>query len=101
MTFFNGNDFIPNLPNMQIDTNGVLVVLEAYKKIIQTLDGYINLNGYLNLSRFQKFLNKLSEHDMESFRETFADLAFLEGKCNQLRPFENDVNLIFFFFFFL
>ena len=42
--------------------------------------GYLNENGELNLSRFEKYIEKLAEHDVEQFRDGYADLKWLEGK---------------------
>ena len=42
--------------------------------------GYLNEDGDLNLPRFEKYLEKLAEHDIEQFRDGYADLKWLEGK---------------------
>ena len=42
--------------------------------------GYINEGGDLNLPRLEKYLEKLSENDVESFQNQYADLKWLEGK---------------------
>ena len=40
----------------------------------------MNENGDLNLPRFEKYISKLAEHDVEQFRDDYADLKWLEGK---------------------
>jgi 5'-3' exonuclease len=45
--------------------------------------GYINEGGTLNLERFQKYMERLSEFDIEQFRETYADLKYFQGKTGR------------------
>lgn len=114
--FLVGNDFIPHLPNFHI-AKGILEILyQAYMDVLPTLDGivfhsfflsrfvyyvqikinkilgYINEAGTLNLSRFEKFMVKLSEIDHQHYEEMYEDLKYLEGKSveRNLEPFECD-----------
>lgn len=80
LTFLFGNDFLPALPQLHIHKNAVSILQNVYKEIMPNMDGYLNVNGYLNLPRFQKFIEKLSEFDLNEFKETFADLKYLESK---------------------
>lgn len=50
---------------------------------MKTISGYINEAGSLNLERFEKFMNKLGNYDMEHFDEIYADLKFLESKTGR------------------
>ncbi|CAL4126734.1 unnamed protein product, partial [Meganyctiphanes norvegica] len=50
------------------------------KKVLPSLDGYLHEGGYLNLKRFEKFMEKLSEFDAEKFDEENADLKFFSAK---------------------
>ena len=52
----------------------------------------MNENGELNLSRFEKYLEKLAEHDVEQFRDGYADLKWLEGKLGGKAVNEDAVN---------
>lgn len=40
----------------------------------------MNEKGTLNLKRFQKFMETLANFDYDQFRDTYADIKFLEGK---------------------
>lgn len=55
------------------------------------LIGYLNEKGTLNLQRFQKFMETLANFDYDQFRDTFADLKFLEGKRTANIPTTNKV----------
>lgn len=80
MGFLVGNDFIPNIPNLHIQTNALPMLYDTYIKTLPMLDGYINEGGYLNLSRLQKFIEQLAEFDRDKFASTYEDLKFLESK---------------------
>lgn len=83
MGFILGNDFIPHLPNFHIVKGALDVLYKAYIDVLPTLGGYLNEKGYLNLSRFQIFMERLAKHELESFEETYANLAYLEEKTGR------------------
>lgn len=83
MGFLIGNDFIPNLPDLHIIDGAMPLMYKVYREVLPMLGGYINEDGYLNLSRFEKFLTKLASFDFEQFREKYADIQYLEGKTNK------------------
>ncbi|XP_047351100.1 5'-3' exoribonuclease 1 isoform X1 [Vespa velutina] len=90
MGFLVGNDFIPNLPNLNI-TNGALPILyHVYMEVLPTLEGYINESGRLRLDRFEIFMERLSRIDIENFAEYYCDLKYLEAKMNKNKNTEND-----------
>lgn len=39
MGFLVGNDFIPNLPELHINTGALPVLYKAYREVLPTLDG--------------------------------------------------------------
>ncbi|XP_066597922.1 5'-3' exoribonuclease 1 isoform X2 [Prorops nasuta] len=80
MGFLVGNDFIPHLPNLHIAQGALPILYHAYTEVLPTLNGYINELGTLNLSRFEKFMEKLARIDIEQFAEHYADLKYFEGK---------------------
>jgi len=65
------------------------------------LSGYLNEKGTLNLARFQKFMETLANFDYDQFRDTFADIKFLEGKRSANIPTTNKVCLFYGLFFIL
>ncbi|XP_063223399.1 5'-3' exoribonuclease 1 isoform X2 [Bacillus rossius redtenbacheri] len=87
MGFLVGNDFIPHLPLMHIHEGALPILYKAYINVLPSLNGYLNEGGTLNLQGFEKYMEKLSEYDVEQFQETLADLKFFEGKTGR-RPNE-------------
>lgn len=80
MSFLVGNDFIPHLPQLHIHHDALPVLFQTYIDVLPSLDGYINEQGSLNLSRFETFLKKLSEYDFQKFGELNDDFQYLESK---------------------
>jgi len=80
MGFLMGNDFIPHLPHMHINKGGLPELYESYKCVLPKLGGYLNENGTLNLPRFEAFMARLSEFEMEKFDDIYSDAKWLEGK---------------------
>ncbi|XP_053648678.1 5'-3' exoribonuclease 1 isoform X1 [Cherax quadricarinatus] len=80
MGFLVGNDFIPHLPHLHINREGLPILYRTYKDVLPTLDGYLNDGGKLHLGRFEKFMAKLSEFDVEQFHEHNADLKYFHNK---------------------
>ncbi|XP_068630377.1 5'-3' exoribonuclease 1 [Battus philenor] len=85
MGFLVGNDFIPNLPNMNIGNDALPILYRTYMTVLPTLDGYINEAGDLNLGRFEVFMQELAKIDKEKFQDTYTDLKYFEGKTGR-RP---------------
>ncbi len=83
MGFLVGNDFIPHIPHFHINKSSLLKLYSVYKKVLPTLDGYLNENGFLNLHRFQKYLNELSNIDIDNFNDINADLKYFESKAGR------------------
>lgn len=69
MSLFVGNDFLPNLPSMHINEGALTVLFDLYKKVLPTLDGYLNINGKINFQRLQSLLNELSAMEKNKFLE--------------------------------
>lgn len=80
MSFLVGNDFIPHLPQLHIHHDALPVLFRTYIDVLPNLEGYINEQGTLNLSRFEAFLKKLSEYDFQKFEEQNDDFKYLNDK---------------------
>ena len=80
MGFLVGNDFIPHLPNLHINKGALPELYDTYKSVLPTMGGYMNEGGKLNLKRFEIFLKKLSESEMEKFDDIYSDSKWLEGR---------------------
>lgn len=56
--------------------------------------GYLNEGGKLNLKRFEKFMDAMSEIDRELFREKYQDLMYMESKRDDNETFGNEMTEI-------
>ena len=63
ITFFIGNDYIPNLFHFNIDNGSLTHLIEFYKECIQELDGYLIDKGKINFSRMKTFFGYLSKNE--------------------------------------
>lgn len=78
MCFMVGNDFIPNLPNLHINSNALPTLYKAYMEVLPTLGGYMNESGKINLPRLEAFMAKLADVDRDLFRDHYADIKEFE-----------------------
>lgn len=86
MSFFVGNDFLPHLPGLHINEGALALMFNIYKSILPELDGYLNENGVLVLSRLQKMVSGLANFEREQFEEEIGDIEWLDGKKNASKP---------------
>ncbi|KAG7094057.1 hypothetical protein E1B28_007676 [Marasmius oreades] len=77
---FVGNDFLPNLPDLHIHENGLERLFDVYKRVLPSLDGYINQAGIINMSRLQSILDEMATWEQEVFEKEYADLGWFKGK---------------------
>lgn len=82
MGFLIGNDFIPHLPNLHINTGALPLLYNVYLQVLPQLDGYMNINGDLNLARFEKFMNILAVSDKELYAAEQESFKHLDTKVN-------------------
>lgn len=61
MMFLVGNDFLPNLPTMDIKEGALNVMIQLYKGLIPRLGGYLSDAGTIHPSRFEVFISKLGQ----------------------------------------
>ncbi|KAF8635064.1 hypothetical protein AX15_000556 [Amanita polypyramis BW_CC] len=80
LAVFVGNDFLPNLPDLHIHENGLERLFEVYKKILPSLDGYINESGTINTKRLQLVLDEMAIWERVIFEKEYADLNWYKGK---------------------
>ena len=78
--FLVGNDFLPHLPNLHINKGAFSELYSTYKTVLPNMGGYMNINGKLNLHRFEIFLQALSEKELDHFEDIYSDAKWLEGK---------------------
>lgn len=80
LAVFVGNDFLPNLPDLHIHENGLERLFDVYKKVLPSLDGYINEGGVINTKRLQVVLDEMTIWEREIFEKEYADSNWFKGK---------------------
>ncbi|KAH0832839.1 exonuclease II [Lanmaoa asiatica] len=80
LAVFVGNDFLPNLPDLHIHANGLERLFDVYKKVLPSLDGYINENGIISMKRLQVVLDEMRIWEREIFEQEYADANWFKGK---------------------
>lgn len=69
-----GNDFIPNLPHLDIAEGAINIMFRVYKELLPTWGGYITLGHKLHHDRLESFLAKLSQSEPDYFdNRAFSD----------------------------
>ena len=80
LSYFIGNDFLPNLPDLHVNEGGMDLLFQIYKKLLPTFDGYMNEDGILNVGRCKKFFAVLQELELEKFESAQADSKWMNNK---------------------
>ncbi|KAJ3799720.1 exonuclease II [Lentinula aff. detonsa] len=80
LAVFVGNDFLPNLPDLHIHENGLEKLFEVYKKVLTTMEGYINDAGMINLPRLQLILDEMAQWEVDVFEKEDSDTNWYKGK---------------------
>ncbi|KAF5348600.1 hypothetical protein D9756_009694 [Leucocoprinus leucothites] len=78
-----GNDFLPILPGFHAGKNGLEVLLDIYKRLLPTLDGYLNLSGDVSLRRIQALFDEMAQWDGHDFEKKYATLKGLNRKTEK------------------
>jgi len=79
MTFFVGNDFLPNLPSLEINQNAFGILFDLYKQLVPTI-GYLHNRGKLNIKTFETFISHLKKYELDVFNSQLVDTDFMKAK---------------------
>ncbi|RKO92292.1 XRN 5'-3' exonuclease N-terminus-domain-containing protein [Blyttiomyces helicus] len=80
MSYFVGNDFLPNLPSLHINEGALALMFKVYKQVVVETGGYLNDAGELNLARCEAMLRELAKQEREVFEIERGDVKWLKGK---------------------
>jgi 5'-3' exoribonuclease 1 len=75
-----GNDFIPNLPHLDIADGALNIMFRVYKSMIRDWKGYLTDEHRLHPDRLQSFLLALAENEEQYFANRAFDDAVPEYK---------------------
>lgn len=74
MCIFVGNDFLPNLPNLDIQDGALDNIFQYYKEILPLLDDYLVFNSKINLNGLEKLFSKMIHHEKHAYDMISFDL---------------------------
>jgi 5'-3' exonuclease len=69
MIFLTGNDFLPNLPTIEILSGGVENLFETYRNVVKSYGTLTNSVGNINIDAFQVFLGTLGNFEQQFLTE--------------------------------
>ncbi|OLY81362.1 5'-3' exoribonuclease 2 [Smittium mucronatum] len=78
-SMFAGNDFVKNLPGINIGEGALSLLMGMYIKVRPTLGGYIINSGELEFSRLQTLFKELSIIDKQNFEASVDGLDWFEN----------------------
>ena len=71
MCFMLGNDFLPSMPSLKINKNGLDILLENYCNLFKTNREYLTHNEFINKSQFCRLLKKIAENEEENLLKIY------------------------------
>ena len=69
-----GNDFLPNLPGLDIATGGLNDLLAIYKELVPVWGDYLTLLGQVDLGRLEQLLGRIGSMEQEMFERAQEEL---------------------------
>jgi len=81
MCFLVGNDFLPQLPTLNIAEGALDTMLTLYKKLLPLFGGYLIENGTIVLDRLEIFLSKLGQLEPIVINKRLEAIAESKGRA--------------------
>lgn len=93
LCFMLGNDFIPNLPSINIRVNGIEYITEAYCKMFEYTQKYIYNNNKINWESFKIIFDYIGSNEEEYFSTTYNDYKkkIKFKKCNVNTSYDREI----------
>jgi len=80
MAFFVGNDFVPNLPGLNINEGALVFMFDTYKQALPHCDGYLNDRGVIHRKNLLLLLDHLEAYEKEQYNEEAENNDHTYGK---------------------
>jgi 5'-3' exonuclease len=93
LCFMLGNDFIPNLPSINIRINGIEYITEAYCKMFEYLQKYIYNDGKINWDSLRMIYDYIGSNEDEYFSDVLIDYKkrIKNKRCNANNNYEKEI----------
>jgi len=93
LCFMLGNDFIPNIPSINIRVNGIEYITEAYCKMFEYTQKYIYDNNEINWESIKIIFDYVGSNEEEYFSTTFYDYKkkIQHRKCNATTSYDKEI----------
>ena len=91
LCFMIGNDFLPHLHALNIRSNGIELIMENYKKILDSTKTYILNEKYeINSKIFYEIISNLANIEHELLEKAYNTKIY--NRCISLDPYEKEVS---------
>ena len=79
--FLLGNDFLPHFPALNIRTNGIPNIINAYKHIFSNTNDTLTVNREIIWKNVRKYIEHLSSRELEYIKEEYVIRSKLNKKA--------------------
>lgn len=66
-----GNDFLPNIPHLDIAEGAINLMFRIYKHMLPSWGGYLTQSHRLHPDRLESFLSRISQSEMQYFEHRY------------------------------
>jgi 5'-3' exoribonuclease 1 len=68
-----GNDFLPHVPHLEIDSGALSLMMSTYIDLLQQWGGYLTKKEKINPERFEQFIYNLAAYEEEHFKRRSSE----------------------------